>query len=953
MSTASDLVATLNFQSTIESNSDSQYLSVYSLLKEQAERSPDAIAVASGRRISLTYSGLIAQVDSVTRALKAMGIGRNDRVALVLPNGPEMAVAFLGVVAGAICAPLNPAYRESEFDFYLSDLNAKGLIVQAGLDTPATVVAHKLGIAVIQLSPMPEVAAGVFRLAGEAKPSANYPEFAKSADIALVLHTSGTTARPKLVVLTQRNLCASAYNICAALDLSSGDRCLNVMPLFHIHGLMALLSSLTVGTSVFCTCDADRSDFFKCMEEFHPSWYTASPAIHQGVLGQAKGNHSIISRHPLRFIRSASSFLPAQVLAQLEEVFNAPVIEAYGMTEAAHQISSNPLPPNKRKVGSVGLGTGTEMGIIDPAGNFLAPTMTGEIVIRGPNITRGYENNPEANAFSFVSDWFRTGDAGYLDVDGYLFITGRLKEIIDRGGEKISPHEVDNVLMRHPAVAQVATFALPHPVLGEEVAAAIVLREGTSATENEIRHFAFERLTHTKVPQHIIIVDAIPKGPTGKFQRIGLAKKLGLTSSQSISTTKTDYVAPQTPVEAKLAAIWAQILNLDKIGIRDNFFDLGGDSMLAAKLTSQFCEEFQVKLPIQVLFQSGTISELAVRIEREASEVHHCQGEKGAYLHLVELQTGQTESRIFCFPHSFGMQGEYSHFFRLARHMGSDYSFYGLQVYGPDGVAQAHDNIESLAAEYVKEIQVLQPEGPYFLLGECSGGPETYETARQLREEGETVALLALMETRGPYVSRRYFWGALVWARLIDHLLYRFVGSRWWKPLKYALVGAAFHLRKAKQLEAGKAWRYLLEKAIKAVRAIPRLFEIASPSESAAQGMPESERQIGLQLGDARQIYWKNWRWPYGGRITLIVSNDWYGLDSTFGWADVALDGVEVHTIPGNHSSYMLEHDRIVAEKLKASIEKAKKTFISLSVLINACYVPWIVHIALRRIMRS
>ena len=188
--------------------------------------------------------------------------------------------------------------------------------------------------------------------------------------------------------------------------------------------------------------------------------------------------------------------------------------------------------------------------------------------------------------------------------------------------------------------------------------------------------------------------------------------------------------------------------------------------MLAAKLTSQFCEEFQVNLPIQVLFQSGTIAELAARIEREASEVRHCQGEKGAYSHLVELQIGQrTESRIFCFPHSFGMQGEYSHFFRLARHMGSDYSFYGLQVYGPDGVAQAHDNIESLAAVYVKEIQTLQPKGPYFLLGECSGGPETYETARQLREEGETVALLALMETRGPYVSRRYFWGALVWAR--------------------------------------------------------------------------------------------------------------------------------------------------------------------------------------------
>jgi acyl-CoA synthetase (AMP-forming)/AMP-acid ligase II len=313
------------------------------------------------------------------------------------------------------------------------------------------------------------------------------------------------------------------------LSLTPADRGLSIMPLFHIHGLIgSVLSTLCAGGSVYCTPGFNALKFFAWMDEAKPTWYTAVPTMHQAILARAANNREVIARHPLRFIRSSSSSLPPQVLAELEQVFNAPVLESYGMTEASHQMTSNPLPPRPHKPGTVGIAAGPEVGIMGEGGKLLGPNMTGEVVIRGLNVTNGYENNPKANAEGFTNGWFRTGDQGVIDAEGYLSITGRLKEIINRGGEKISPREVDEVLMDHPAVQQVVTFAMPHAKLGEDVAAAVVLREGKSADEKEIREFAAKRLADFKVPRKILILEEIPKGATGKLQRIGLAQKLGL-----------------------------------------------------------------------------------------------------------------------------------------------------------------------------------------------------------------------------------------------------------------------------------------------------------------------------------------------------------------------------------------------------------------------------------------
>jgi acyl-CoA synthetase (AMP-forming)/AMP-acid ligase II len=489
-----------------------------------------APAIAAPGRPALDRAGLLRLVASTGESLRGLGIAPDDVVALLLPNGPEAATAFLGVAANAASAPLNPAYTEAELAFYLDDLGASLLLVPEGEGDAARRVAVARGIPVADVSVDAGSAAGSFRLRGERQAAArSETKNDRPAGLALILHTSGTTSRPKMVALTQRNLCASAANVASSLALGPDDRCLNVMPLFHIHGLVAaVLASLHAGGSVFCAPGFNALRFFAWLEESRATWYTAVPTIHQAVLDRAPRNAEIVERVRLRLVRSSSSALAPQVMARLEEAFRAPVIEAYGMTEAAHQMTSNPLPPRGRKPGSVGVAAGPEVAIMDGAGRLMPPGETGEVVIRGSNVTGGYLADPQANASAFAEGWLRTGDQGWIDEDGYLRLTGRLKEIINRGGEKISPREVDEALLDHPAVAQAVTFALPDEKLGEEVGAAIVLRDGAAATESEIRDFVRGRLAAFKVPRRVVFVAEIPKGATGKMQRIGLAEKLGL-----------------------------------------------------------------------------------------------------------------------------------------------------------------------------------------------------------------------------------------------------------------------------------------------------------------------------------------------------------------------------------------------------------------------------------------
>lgn len=593
----------------IESIELSEGTNIRDVLVAHAGESPNSNALFAAERLPLKYGQLLKQVDDVGRVLRSVGIERSDRVAVVLPNGPEMAATFLGVAAYSTCAPLNPSYRTDEIHFYLSDLGAKAVVLPANTDSPAREVAKQLNLLVIDLEPAMNGAAGEFTLQDASTAGEPAGDAGREDDVALVLHTSGTTSRPKQVPLSHRNLCSSARNIARALKLTPDDRCLNVMPLFHIHGLIgALLSSMYAGGSVVCSTGYDDHQFSNLMRDCSPTWYSAVPTIHQSVVALAMEDPAVAANEQLRLIRSSSSALPPTLMMKLEETFRVPVIESYGMTEAAHQMASNPLPPADRKPGSVGLPAGPDMAIMDDDGKLLTVGEIGEIVIRGTNITTGYANNPAANSAAFTDGWFRTGDRGRMDDDGYFYITGRTKEMINRGGENISPREIDEVLLEHPAVAQAVAFATPHPSLGEDIAAAVVLENKVDISEQNLREFALTRLTDFKVPSQIVFVDAIPKGPTGKLQRIGLHEKLS-------DALHREFVAPRTEIEEILVDLWQEVLSLEQIGVNDNFFWSGGDSLGAGRLVARVNSRFALDLAVTTVFRAPSIADQSVLVE--------------------------------------------------------------------------------------------------------------------------------------------------------------------------------------------------------------------------------------------------------------------------------------------------------------------------------------------------
>lgn len=592
-------------------------------IRSHAVKQPAEAAILGVEGSVCTYHQLLIQVENTINTFRALGIGQNDSVAIVLPNGLLMATAFISIAAGMASSPLNPNYTAAEYDFFLRDLGPKTVVVEFGSNNPVLEVAKKLHIPITFIKPISETQVALFEIFSEINPLKDVSNTdLKPSDIALILHTSGTTSRPKMVPLTQKNLVTSAQNICNTLHLSADDCCLNVMPLFHIHGLIAaVLASITAGGSVVCTPGFYAPRFFEWLGKFKPTWYTAVPTIHQSIMNRVDDYQPIVNQTMLRFIRSSSSSLPPSLMEKVEATFGVPIIEAYGMTEASHQIASNPLPPNIRKPGSVGLETGSEIAIMDVEHPTLLPSKEyGEIVIRGENVTLGYMNNPQANQDSFSKGWFRTGDQGFIDEDGYLFITGRLKEIINRGGEKISPREVDEILLKHSEISQAVTFGFPDELLGEDIAAAIVLKD-KSVNVIEIKQHVATHLAPHKVPNRIFIVNEIPKGPTGKLQRIGLAEKFGL-KNEKIPEQRAIviYQAPQTEIEHVISKIWHKNLDKEKIGVNDQFRDSGGDSMIATLIHTEVEAHFRISIDLVEFFAAATISAQAKLVESSFNE---------------------------------------------------------------------------------------------------------------------------------------------------------------------------------------------------------------------------------------------------------------------------------------------------------------------------------------------
>jgi len=483
-------------------------------LLEAADARRQAIVVPGVTEAS--YGEVQEQASRISAWIVGSGVGPGDVVAMVMGNTLEFVEVFFGITAiGATAAPLNPGYRYEEFKSYLQDNKAAMAVLEPG---------SKSAIDACQALGLPHLIARSSDDGNLVGPIARdiASDLVDDVDLpALFLHTSGTTSKPKGVPLTHANLSISADNVVETYHLTSDDVALCVMPLFHVHGLVGiLLSTMASGGTMLLPPRFSAATFWEDATAHGATWYSAVPTIHQILL--AKGSDVPPPKGTFRFVRSCSAALPPALLYAVEEMFGTTVVEAYGMTEAAHQMASNSLLPGERRAGTVGEGKGVDVALLDETGAIMSLGGPAEVVIRGPNVMRGYRDNPRANADAFVHGWFRTGDQGVIDEDGYLTITGRLKEIINRGGEKISPVEVDAVLAAHPAVSEAVCFGVPDEKYGQEVHGAVVLNVAVEVSE--LQQYVRERLASFKVPKTIYILTELPKTATGKLQRAHVAR---------------------------------------------------------------------------------------------------------------------------------------------------------------------------------------------------------------------------------------------------------------------------------------------------------------------------------------------------------------------------------------------------------------------------------------------
>jgi acyl-CoA synthetase (AMP-forming)/AMP-acid ligase II len=577
------------------------------LLSEKAISNGAKIAFKGRDHNFFTYADLAEKALQFAQMLRDRGVVKEDRVAIIMRQGTNAGVAFLAVASYCIAAPLNPAATRSDLLSWLTDLSPVCVIVDSDADDSIVLTARELKI--------PTIPFDVFFDA----PQHNYPQPllpTQPGDTALILHTSGTTAKAKMVPLTHANLMASARNVTEVLRLDIDDTCLCIMPFFHIHGIVgSLLATLLRGGTILVPEAFEPEIFFRILHEHRPTWYSAVPTLHQRILSYLDTVPEAALGHVLRLIHSSSAALSPATFARLEEKFGVPVIEAYGMTEAAHQMCSNPLPPGIRKPGSVGLPSGPEIGVVDGAGKFLSPDNEGEIVIRGNNVTSGYLHLPEELQGRLPGGWFRTGDMGRFDPDGYLYISGRLKEIINRGGEKVSPLEVDEALLRHASVAEAVCFGVPHPTLGEDLMAAVVLKTGIEPSRQPLREYLLDTLTPFKVPTRVLILEKIPKSSVGEVQRLKIYDLLK-------DSIQIRFEEPLTGTEQLVASVFRDAIGpeVGPVGSHDNFFSMGGDSLQATGAAEKLRQSLGILVEPSTIFRYPTAEALGEHLDTRLKE---------------------------------------------------------------------------------------------------------------------------------------------------------------------------------------------------------------------------------------------------------------------------------------------------------------------------------------------
>jgi oxalate---CoA ligase len=782
-------------------------------IERQSERQANHPAiVASGFR-PITYHALQCIIGDVRDSLRAAGFGPTARIAIALPDGPIGALAIIATACSTIALPLNPKHTLNEITAFFSVLRPDAVVLLQGSDSPLRRVAACRGITAIDVASASEGKLGLrisITRGRTAEPHAqSHPD-----SPAFILQTSGTTSGPKLVPFSHRNMLAAATRLQEWFNLTPQDCCLCVNPIYYSHGLtVTIFTPLLAGGTVAFPADPRKFEYSEWFGTLEPTWYSASPPIHRLVYDQTQSRTGL--KQKLRFILSGGAPLAASVREGLEKTLGVPVIESYGSSEAALMASNLPWPGRARP-GTVGTFSPNTVKIIDEDGHALRPRQRGEIVVQGPTVMSGYCQAPELNRASFVDGWFKTGDIGSIDEDGFLTLHGRQKDLINRGGEKISPGEIDEILKRHPAVAEAAAFAIPHSRLGEDVAAAIVLNPGMTASQIELRTFVSDRLAAFKVPRRIFVVEDLPKGLSGKVLRQNLGNRFSV-----VTTVAHPPAAPSgSDLSSKLVQIWQRLLNRAPIGIDDEFFEIGGDSLLAVELLIEIEPLVGRPVPSSILFEASTIRQLTQLLSQD-------DGLKNKPLFQLSSGSG---TPLFFFHGAFNTGGGYVT--RLARLLGPSQSLFVVTPHGLDD-ASIPSSLEAMAADRVSLIRNVQPRGPYRLAGYCLSGLVAFETARLLINFGEKVDFVGMIDP--PTINAR---------RSVRQLLAAMARAR-------PLMGPAI------DREMMQTW-----------------YALAAADKS---------RTLPLQLWRSwRSLALLWWRWIKGGRVPLHVCSTEFSKDDAY-----------------------------------------------------------------------
>ena len=856
---------------------------------------PDGPALLAPGQEALTYGALLPLIHRTRDAFRAAGLRSKEPAGVLMQPGLSSILACLAVAGETACTPLDPSLTADEYVSYLKRLRASTVVVQDDGESQALAAARELGLLVLRASLGDD--GGANQLAVETVLPRTSSGTERRTDASLLFLTSSTTGDPKLVPVSAGNLTARFDCDGRALGLGPADRHLAVMPLFHVFGLLSALTQLRYGGSVVCAPGFDPLRFASWWDEFRPTWFAAGIPVLHAIAGSAPAEREIFASAPPRCILVGTGTPEPALRETVEQIMRAPVLVGYGSSE------SGPATRNRigaAKHGSVGTSIGSEISVADPFGNLLPPHQEGEVLLRGPGVVSHYLDDDEADLRAFRNGWFRTGDLGYLDHDGFLFLTGRLKEIISRGSEKIRPGEIDHALASHPGVEDAASFAIPHRTLGEDVAAAVVAREGAQLTETDLRRYASARLATFKIPRLFVFVDTIPRTASGKPKRALLASCHGPAVRRESS-----IVAPRTDAEQRIVRIWTHTLGKENISVYDDFMQLGGDSLSSARMLAEVDGEFHTNGRVMVrsdFFDAPTVSEFA-RIVTECQTPPEA-GERTTQGILAFHQTGappegtrkvSDATPLFCFPGWRGRDGgpvEPYQLYHLARSLGARQPFHVVTA----SILRENETprpVEELARMSVQAIRGMRPYGPYFLAGHCLGAVVAFEAAQQLLAAGETVPRLLLFDAEMPgYPKMAGNW------------------SKYWAEV--SRIVRHFDWREARS-HADSLVQLLKQRVTGRFRRRAARFQLGN---SVNVNMLNNRRAIAL--------------WQYTPRDCAVPMVHFMAADHPvskvlddprYGWRDVARGGIEFQSVSGDHESmFSPENAPQLAERIRTSL---------------------------------